>query len=57
MGHGTAEDGEFVFRCPECEERLEVNGGMKEALVRKGCVICGAAVTPAAFTEAPEDGG
>lgn len=57
MGHGTAEDGEFVFHCPECEERLEVNGGMKEALVRKGCVICGATVTTAAFTKAPEDGG
>lgn len=57
MGQGTAEDGEFVFRCPECEEHLEVNGGMKEALIQKGCVICGAAVTTAAFTEVSEDDG
>lgn len=55
MGHGTAEDGEFVFRCPKCDERLEVNEGMKEALVERGCVICGAAITPAAFTAVSRD--
>ena len=40
----------FTFVCPECEEDLEVNDRMKEALTEHGCVICGAAVSEAAFT-------
>ena len=40
----------FTFVCPECEEDLEVNDRMKEALTEYGCVICGAAVSDAAFT-------
>ncbi|WP_254829247.1 DUF7560 family zinc ribbon protein [Haloglomus salinum] len=45
------EEQEFIFRCPECGERLEVNGPMRETLIERGCVICSADVSPAAFTE------
>ena len=44
---------EFTFVCPECEERLEINRTMKDALIDRGCVICGATVTTAAFTQNP----
>jgi rRNA maturation protein Nop10 len=44
------EEREFIFQCPECGERLEVNGPMRETLVERGCVICSATVTEAAFT-------
>lgn len=40
----------FNFVCPDCNEDLEVNDQMKEALIEHGCVICGAAVSSAAFT-------
>lgn len=43
---------EYTFVCPECDESLQVNGAMKDALVENGCVICGTAVTAGAFTEA-----
>lgn len=42
---------EYTFDCPRCEESLVVNGSMKAALIEKGCVICSADVTAAAFTE------
>lgn len=41
---------EYVFFCPECNESLKLDGAMRDALLRRGCVICGAAVTPDAFT-------
>ena len=47
-GEGTEE---YTFVCPACGESLEVNGSMREALVERGCVICGTAVTAEAFTE------
>ena len=40
-----------MFVCPECDEGLEVNESMKEALIAKSCVICGSAVTTDAFTK------
>jgi len=43
-------DEEYDFSCPECDESLVVNGSMKEALIAKGCVICGADVSTDAFT-------
>ncbi len=43
------EDSTYVFACPVCEESLEVNEAMKDALVERGCVICGAAVSGEAF--------
>lgn len=48
MSGPVADD--FTFVCPACEEDLEVNGSMKAALIEKGCVICGSAVTDRAFT-------
>ena len=58
------ETAEFSFRCPSCEESLTVNGAMRAALVDRGCVVCGAELTAAAFSRAdggdaspdPEDG-
>lgn len=41
----------YRFVCPECDEELEVNDSMKEALIEKSCVICGSAVTTDAFTK------
>jgi hypothetical protein len=43
-------DGDYTFRCPECDEALEVNDSMKTALAERGCVLCGAPVTSDAFT-------
>jgi hypothetical protein len=44
----------ITFACPECGECLEVNPPMREALVRKGCVVCGASVSRDAFSNAGE---
>jgi len=43
----------FTFVCPECAESLEVNASMRDVLIEKGCVVCSAAVTAEAFSEAP----
>lgn len=43
-------EGECTFVCPECAETLEVNEPMKELLIEKGCVVCGADVTEDAFS-------
>lgn len=48
------EAAEFSFRCPSCEESLTVNGAMRAALVERGCVVCGAELTLAAFTPATD---
>lgn len=48
------EDDDFRFVCPECDESISVNASMKEALLEKGCVICGASVTEQAFTSKPD---
>lgn len=45
----TDDDGSFAFVCPVCDEQLEVNYSMKEAMVESGCVICQSTVTTAAF--------
>ena len=47
----TTED--YTFACPECDESLEVNASMRDALIEKGCVLCGGTVTTDAFTQAP----
>jgi hypothetical protein len=49
-------EGEYTFVCPECAETLEVNGPMKEVLIEKGCVICGATVSAEAFTSTTPPG-
>lgn len=40
----------YTFTCPECGEEMEVNDGMREALLEHGCVICGAGLSPEAFS-------
>lgn len=40
----TATMSEFVFTCPECGQRIEVNGPMREATLTNGCPVCGASV-------------
>ena len=50
-----SEGEEFVFVCPACDERLEVNESMKAALVERGCVICGASVSPDSFSPLSTD--
>jgi len=49
----SEEDREYAFCCPACGESLVVNDLMKDALIDRGCVICGATVTTAAFTQNP----
>ena len=46
----SANDEEYTFVCPECDETLEVNDSMKDALIEEGCVICGGPLTSDAFT-------
>ncbi|WP_420828747.1 DUF7560 family zinc ribbon protein [Halomicrobium salinisoli] len=41
---------DYVFVCPECEESMEVNASMRDALMENGCVICGSPVSAAAFS-------
>lgn len=40
---------EQLFVCPECDEHIEVNASMQDALVEHGCVICGATVSETDF--------
>lgn len=47
---GMSAGEEYVFVCPDCEESMEVNASMRDALVENGCVICGSSVSPDAFT-------
>lgn len=47
-------DGELRFACPECAETLAVNDPMREALLRKGCVVCGSPVTADDFSRTPQ---
>lgn len=48
---GSDEPAALTFICPACDEELAVNDAMREALVEKGCVVCGAAVTGEAFSD------
>ena len=40
---------EYVFTCPECGQRIEVNAPMREATLANGCPVCGACVVPEHF--------
>jgi len=48
---GSDEAAALTFVCPGCSEELAVDEAMRDALVEKGCVICGAAVTVDAFSD------
>ncbi|WP_340101436.1 DUF7560 family zinc ribbon protein [Salinibaculum salinum] len=47
---GSRGQKEYLFVCPECNESLKLDDPMRDALLVRGCVICGAAVTADAFT-------
>lgn len=38
------------FECPHCAESLAISASMREALLDRGCVICGSPVTAESFT-------
>ncbi len=42
---------EYEFTCPDCEQRIELNGPMREATLSNGCPVCGASVHPEHFVE------
>lgn len=39
----------YVFTCPDCEEEIRIDAGMRDSLLDAGCVVCGSRVTSAAF--------
>ncbi len=41
---------EYVFECPQCGEQFEVNDGMRDALLERGCPICTSTVSETAFS-------
>ncbi|UVE51624.1 zinc ribbon domain-containing protein [Haloferax larsenii] len=43
---------EYEFTCPECGQQFEVNGGMRDALLERGCPVCAATVPNDAFSAA-----
>lgn len=47
MTHSAAK--EYEFTCPQCGEQFEVNDGMRDALLERGCPICTSSVSDAAF--------
>lgn len=30
----------YVFTCPDCGQRIEVNESMREAILSSGCPVC-----------------
>jgi nucleotide-binding universal stress UspA family protein len=44
------EGAEYEFHCRSCESRLTVSAETRDALKKRGCVLCGAAVDSDAFT-------
>ncbi len=45
----TPEDAEVVFECPECGEVVHMSETTKRGFLDRGCIMCGSAVTSAAF--------
>ncbi len=35
---------EYEFICPDCAQRIEVNGPVREATLANGCPVCGSDV-------------
>lgn len=44
------EEAHFRFYCNRCDTTLTISTETKEALEERGCILCGAAVSPDAFT-------
>jgi len=41
----------ITFACPACGECVAVDASLRETLIERGCVFCGAAVDATAFHE------
>ncbi|MGM0398109.1 MAG: DUF7560 family zinc ribbon protein [Halobacteriota archaeon] len=41
------------FACPDCEETIYLDDGMRELLCEFGCIVCGAGVDERDFVLAP----
>ena len=41
-----------TLRCPNCGESIDVDGSVRAALLRFGCVRCGARLSPGDFRPA-----
>jgi len=37
------------FHCPECDQVIEVNGPVREAIIANGCPVCTATVDTTHF--------
>ncbi|MFB6114400.1 MAG: hypothetical protein ABEJ58_09920 [Halodesulfurarchaeum sp.] len=40
----------YVFTCPECQEEIRIDAGMRSSLIERGCIVCGGEVTREAFS-------
>ncbi len=38
-----------TFVCPACDQEIEINDSMREAILSNGCPVCTEAATPAHF--------
>lgn len=47
---GIPDDADHRFRCPECESSIHVTDETREALIERGCAVCGGTVTEDAFS-------
>ncbi|AFK18190.1 zinc ribbon domain-containing protein [Haloferax mediterranei ATCC 33500] len=46
---GAPRADEYEFTCTQCGERFEVNDSMRDALLERGCPICGSATSENEF--------
>jgi hypothetical protein len=42
----------YIFACPSCEQEIEINGSMREAILASGCPVCTDPVEPSDFEPA-----
>jgi endogenous inhibitor of DNA gyrase (YacG/DUF329 family) len=40
----------LTFHCSTCDKSMAVNGPMRDAILEKGCVVCGTSVSRSAFS-------
>lgn len=40
---------QYEFRCPHCNERVQVDADVRDLLLASGCVVCGEGLSEAAF--------
>lgn len=42
------------FRCPDCEQHIEMDSSMRDTVLQTGCPVCGASVTSEQFSAAAD---